>query len=39
MVVAPLAASIVQPVISSVVRSISGIGVGTAERRYMNKKF
>ena len=39
MVVAPLAASIVQPVISSVVKGISGIGVGTAGRRYVNKKF
>ena len=36
---APLAASLVQPVISSVVQGISGRGVRWAGRRYMNKNF
>ena len=36
---APLAASLVQPVISSVVKSISGRGVKRAERGYMDKRF
>ena len=36
---APLAASIVQPVISSVVKGISGGGVRRAGREYMNKIF
>ena len=36
---APLAASLVQQVISSVVKGISGGGVRRAERRFMNKKF
>ena len=36
---APLDASLVQPVISSVVKSISGRGVSKAGRRYMNKYF
>ena len=35
---APLAASLVQPVISSVLKSISGRGVRRAGRRYMEKK-
>ena len=36
---ATLAASIMQPVISSVVKGMSGRGVRRAERWYMNKKF
>ena len=36
---APLAASLVQPVISSVVKDISGRGVRRARRGYMDKKF
>ena len=36
---APLAASLVQPVISSVVKGTSGRGVRKAGRGYMNKKF
>ena len=36
---APLAASLVHPVISSVVKGISGKGVRKAGSRYMNKKF
>ena len=36
---APLAASLVQPVISLVVQGISGRGVRWAGRRYMNKNF
>ena len=36
---APLAASLVQPVISSVVKGISGRGVRTAGRGYMDKNF
>ena len=36
---APLAASIVQPVISSVVKDISGRGVRRAGRGYMHKNF
>ena len=36
---APLAASLVQPVISSVVKGISIRGVGGAGRRYMDKNF
>ena len=36
---APLAASLVQPVISSVVKGISIRGVGRAGRRYMDKNF
>ena len=36
---APLAASLVQPVISSVVKGISGQGVKRAGKGYMNKKF
>ena len=36
---APLAVSVGQPVISSVVKSLSGRGIRTARRRYMNKKF
>ena len=36
---APLASSIVQPIISSVVKGISERGVGRAERGYMNKTF
>ena len=35
---APLVASLFQPVISSVVKGISGRGVGRAGRGYMNKK-
>ena len=35
----PLATSLVQPVISSVGRVISGTEVRRAERGYMNKKF
>ena len=35
---APLAASLVQPVISSIVKGISGRGVGRAGRGYMDKK-
>ena len=33
---APMAASLVQPVISSVVRGISGRGIRRAERNYIN---
>ena len=36
---APLAASIVQPVIYSIVKGISGIGVRRARRGYMDKNF
>ena len=36
---APLAASLVQPVISSVVKGISGRGVRRAGRGFINKKF
>ena len=36
---APLAASLVQPVISSVVKGIRGRGVRRAKRGYMDKKF
>ena len=36
---APLAASLVQPVISSVVKSISAKGVRRARRGYMDKNF
>ena len=36
---APLAASIVQPVISSVVKGISGKGVRKSGRGYMDKNF
>ena len=36
---APLAASLVQPVVSSVVKTISGRGVTRARRRYRDKKF
>ena len=36
---APLASSIVQPIISSVVKGISERGVRRAERGYMNKTF
>ena len=36
---APLAASVVQPVISSVVKGISGRGVTRAGRGYMNRNF
>ena len=36
---APLAASLVQPVIYSVVKGISGRGVRRAGRGYMDKKF
>ena len=36
---APLAASIVQPVISSVAKRIGGRGVRKAGRGYMDKKF
>ena len=36
---APLAASLVQPVISSVVKGTSGRGVRRAGRGYMDKKF
>ena len=36
---APLAASVVQPVISSVVKGISGRGVKRAGRGYINKTF
>ena len=36
---APLAVSVGQPVISSVVKSLSGRGIRRAGRRYMNKKF
>ena len=35
----PLAASLVQPVISSVVKGISGRGVTRAGREYINKNF
>ena len=37
--VAPLAASLLQLVISSVVKGISGSGVRRAEREYVNKNF
>ena len=37
--IAPMAASIVQPMSSSVVKGISGRGVRRAGRRYMNKFF
>ena len=36
---APLAASVGQPVFSSVVKSLSGRGIRRARRRYMNKNF
>ena len=36
---APLAASLVQPVISSVVKDISGRGVRTAGRGYIDENF
>ena len=36
---APLAASLVQPVISSVVKGIRGRGVRRAKRGYMDKNF
>ena len=36
---APLVASLVQPVISSVVKGISGRGVSRARRGYKNKNF
>ena len=36
---APLAASVVQPLVSSVVKVIAGRGVRRAGRRYMDKKF
>ena len=36
---APLAALLVQPVISSIVEGISGRGVRRAGREYVNKKF
>ena len=36
---APLGTSIVQPVISSTVKSISGKGIRRAGREYMGKKF
>ena len=36
---APLAASLVQPVVSSVVKGISGRGVRRAGRGYMHKNF
>ena len=36
---APLAASLVQPVVSSVVKGISGRGVRRAGRGYMDKNF
>ena len=36
---APLAASLVQPVVSSVVKDISGRGVRRAGRGYMDKNF
>ena len=36
---APLAASLVQPVISSIVKTISGRGVTRARRRYWDKNF
>ena len=36
---APLAASLVQPVISSVVKGTCGRGVRTAGRGYVNKNF
>ena len=35
----PLAASVVQPVISSVVKGISGRAIKRADREYMNKIF
>ena len=35
----PLAASLGQPVISSVVKAISGIGVSRGGKGYVNKKF
>ena len=36
---APLATSLVQPVISSVIEGINGRGVRRAGRRYMDKTF
>ena len=36
---APLAVSLVQPVISSIVKVISGRGVRRGGKRYMNKSF
>ena len=36
---APLAASLVQPLIFSVVKGISGRGVRRAGRRYLDKNF
>ena len=36
---APLAASLVQPIISSVVKGISGRGVRRAERGYIDQSF
>ena len=36
---APSAASLVQPVISSVAKGISGSGVRRSGRRYMDKNF
>ena len=36
---APLVASLIQPVISSVVKGISGRGVRRAGRRYINEDF
>ena len=36
---APLAASLVQPVVSSVIKGISGRGVRRAGRGYMDKNF
>ena len=38
-ILAPLAASLVQPVMFSVVKGISGRGVRTAGRGYVNKNF
>ena len=38
-VLAPLAASLVQPVISSVIQGINGRGVRRAGRGYMDQKF
>ena len=36
---APLAALVVQPVISSVVKGVSGTGIRRTGRRYMNNSF
>ena len=36
---APLAASLVQPVVSSAVKSISGRGIRKSGREYMDKNF